>query len=91
MNSSPIKWHQGITRAQWLVLAIASAGWVFDAFEGQLFNLTRGDLLAELLHVKADAPEVKRMGDIFLGVFLVAAHAAAGSSARWRTNGAASP
>ena len=30
---------------QWLVLVIASAGWVFDAFEGQLYNLTRQDLL----------------------------------------------
>jgi hypothetical protein len=28
---------QGVTRYQWLVLAIASAGWVFDVFEGQIF------------------------------------------------------
>ena len=26
-----------VTRAQWILLAIASAGWVFDVFEGQLF------------------------------------------------------
>ena len=25
---------------QWLVLALASAGWVFDVYEGQIFNLT---------------------------------------------------
>ncbi len=28
------RWYSGVTSYQWLVLAIASAGWVFDAFEG---------------------------------------------------------
>ena len=28
------RWYAGITRYQWLVLVIASLGWVFDAFEG---------------------------------------------------------
>ena len=63
-------WYAGVTRAHWLMLAIASAGWIFDAFEGQLFNLTRGDLLAEMLHVTPDSPAVKQWGDIFLGIFL---------------------
>lgn len=71
MQTDEAKWYRGVTRAQWLMLAIASAGWIFDAFEGQLFNLTRGDLLTELLHVKADDPEIKRWGEIFLGIFLV--------------------
>jgi len=62
-------WRE-VTRAQWLVLAIASAGWIFDAFEGQLFNLTRGNLLTELLHVPADDPLAKMWGERFLGVFL---------------------
>ena len=30
-------------------LLIASAGWVFDAYEGQIFNLTRNHLLGDLL------------------------------------------
>ena len=42
-------WYAGVTRYQWLVLAIASAGWVFDAFEGQIFNITRNQLLADIL------------------------------------------
>jgi MFS family permease len=64
-------WYSGVTRYQWLVLAIASAGWVFDAFEGQLFNITRGHMLPDLLGAAKDSPEVKRWGDRLLAVFLV--------------------
>jgi MFS family permease len=64
------RWYDGVTKTQWLVLAIASAGWIFDAFEGQLFNLTRADLLSELLHVRPEDPAVKQWGDTFLGIFL---------------------
>jgi MFS family permease len=66
------KWYQGITNYQWLVLLIASLGWVFDAFEGQLYNITRADMLPELLHVpNADAEIVKIWGDRFIGIFLL--------------------
>jgi MFS family permease len=65
------RWYQGVTRYQWLVLFIASAGWVFDVFEGQLFNITRGQLLPEVLAVAPDAPSVRHYGDVLLGVFLV--------------------
>jgi uncharacterized membrane protein SpoIIM required for sporulation len=44
------KWHSTVTRYQWLVLVVASLGWVFDAFEGQIYNLTRADMLPDLLH-----------------------------------------
>ena len=64
-------WYSGVTRAQWVVLAVASAGWVFDAFEGQLFNITRGHMLPDLLGVAKDSPEVKRWGDRLLAVFLI--------------------
>jgi MFS family permease len=65
-------WYAEVTRYQWLVLVIASAGWVFDTFEGQLFNITRADLLADLL-VGSEHPEQarQRWGDIFLAVFLL--------------------
>ncbi len=68
---SKIPWYSGVTAYEWLVLTIASIGWVFDAFEGQLFNLTRADLLADILQVGTGDPAVKQWGDIFLGVFLV--------------------
>jgi MFS family permease len=46
-ETHPSVWH-GVTRYQWLVLAIASAGWVFDVFEGQLFVSLKDQVLAAL-------------------------------------------
>lgn len=69
MTQAP-KWYSGVTRYQWLVLLVASLGWVFDAFEGQLFNLTRGAMLSDILGVQPGDPEAKKWGDIFLGIFL---------------------
>jgi len=68
-------WHRGVTRYQWLVLIIACAGWVFDVYEGQIFNITREQLLNDLLVDQVEAREraaaVRRYGDMFLGVFLL--------------------
>jgi MFS family permease len=63
-------WYDGVTRYQWLVLLIASAGWVFDVYEGQIFNITRDDLLSDVLGVHRNSPQVKYYGDVFLGIFL---------------------
>lgn len=62
-------WYAGVTRYQWLILAIASAGWVFDVYEGQIFNITRTAMLTEVLG--GDAERVKQYGDLFLGIFLL--------------------
>ncbi|HSJ02361.1 MAG TPA: MFS transporter, partial [Verrucomicrobium sp.] len=64
-------WWQGVTRDQWLVLIIASAGWVFDAFEGQLFNVTRMEMLPHFLGDQASPAMVKMWGERFLGIFLI--------------------
>jgi MFS family permease len=74
----PQRWYQGVTRYQWLVLIVASLGWVFDAFEGQLYNITRGDMLPDLLR-HADPgisgaalnSAVQVWGERFLGIFLI--------------------
>ncbi|HEX4128670.1 MAG TPA: MFS transporter [Pirellulales bacterium] len=63
-------WYSGVTAYQWLVLAIASAGWVFDTFEGQVFNITRGRMLKELL-TSSDPADARFWGDMFLFPFLV--------------------
>jgi MFS family permease len=68
--AAPVRWYQDVTAYPWLVLVIASAGWVFDAYEGQVFNITRNDLLTDILQASHNSPEVRRWGDIFLGVFL---------------------
>jgi len=31
-HDGSLKWHEGISGCQWLVLAVASLGWVFDFF-----------------------------------------------------------
>ncbi len=71
MSNAPAKWYHGVTRYQWLVLVVASLGWIFDAFEGQLYNITRADMLPDLLHVQANDPLVKIWGERFLGIFLI--------------------
>jgi MFS family permease len=71
MESQSSKWYSGVTRYQWLVLVVASLGWVFDAFEGQLYNITRADMLPDLLKVAGDHPDVKAWGEKFLGIFLI--------------------
>jgi MFS family permease len=71
MSAAPAKWHSAVTRYQWLVLIVASLGWVFDAFEGQIFNITRKAMLAEILAQAPDSAGVKEWGDIVLGFFLV--------------------
>src|SRR5437667_410441 len=47
LSSPSTRWYEGVTPYQWLILAIASAGWVFDVYEGQSFNITRNQLLAD--------------------------------------------
>jgi MFS family permease len=71
MSERPSRWYAGVTRYQWLVLVVASLGWVFDAFEGQLYNITRGEMLPDLLNAAPDGPVVKLWGERFLGIFLV--------------------
>jgi MFS family permease len=63
-------WYQGITGYEWLVLAIASAGWIFDVYEGQIFNITRGEMLKEILGEQSN-DVIKFYGDVFLGIFLL--------------------
>jgi MFS family permease len=69
-------WYSGITRYQWLILVIACLGWIFDVYEGQIFNLTRGDMLNDLLasdypDVAARKIQVDKWGDWLLGAFLL--------------------
>jgi hypothetical protein len=47
--TSSLPWYDGVTRYQWMVLAIASAGWVFDVFEGQIFGSCMNEALPVLL------------------------------------------
>jgi MFS family permease len=51
-----------ITPYHWLVVIIASAGWLFDCMDQRLFILGRESALTELLGPGAAAAEVKKYG-----------------------------
>jgi MFS family permease len=70
-SAASLPWYRGVTGYQWLILIIASAGWIFDAYEGQIFNLTRGQLLGDILTGVEKAKDVAYYGDLFLGIFLL--------------------
>jgi len=42
-------WYSGVTGYQWLVLLIASLGWIFDVFEGQIFVACMNEAMPDLL------------------------------------------
>ena len=71
LSGSSQKWYEGITRYQWLVLTIASLGWMFDVFEGQIFVSSMREAMPALLGVDPDAPVVSRWNDWAFGSFLL--------------------
>jgi MFS family permease len=52
------------------VLAIASLGWIFDVFEGQIYTVTKNHLMADLLGRATDDPAVRFYGEVGFGFFL---------------------
>lgn len=66
-----VRWYHGVSGPQWVVLLIASGGWIFDSYAAQIFNVTRGDMLAEILHRQTGDPAVKFWGEVFLGIYLI--------------------
>jgi MFS family permease len=42
------RWYEGLTRGHWIILAVASAGWIFDVYEGQLFTIFKTPMLLKL-------------------------------------------
>lgn len=64
-------WYAEVTRYQWVVLAIACLGWVFDVFEGQVFTVFKTPAMAELLGVAEQDPRVGFYSDISFATFLL--------------------
>lgn len=64
-------WWEGVTRYQWLVLFIASLGWIFDIFEGQIFVTSMKEMMASLLPESASEAERDAVSKMALGAFLV--------------------
>jgi predicted MFS family arabinose efflux permease len=68
-SGDPGPWYQEVTPHQWLVLAIASAGWIFDVYEGQLFTIFKTAMFDELLG--GSTKEINWHANVALALFLV--------------------
>ena len=87
------RWYEGLSAGHWMVLAVASAGWVFDVYEGQLFTIFKTPMLTEL--TGGNPAAIEWQGNLGLAAFLLggaaggsfSAFSATGSagSASWRT------
>jgi MFS family permease len=62
-------WYYEISRYQWLVLIVASLGWVFDVFEGQIFVASMNEAMPALLPADSKAGDVAFYNNIALGAF----------------------
>lgn len=58
-------WLAGVTKYHWLVVVIASAGWLFDCMDQRLFTMARESALRELL---AHDPAALGRIETFLGL-----------------------
>jgi len=64
-------WYSGVTRYQWLVLVIACLGWIFDAFEGQVFVVSMHEAMPALLPPGASPGNVDLYNNLAIAAFLV--------------------
>lgn len=71
MNSEPRQpWYAGITSSQWTVLAVASLGWIFDVFEGQLFAVLKTPAVRGVMPLGTPDDEINRIAGLALTCFL---------------------
>lgn len=70
-NEAKGKWYQDVTPYMWLVLVIASLGWVFDIFEGQIFVASMKEAMPSLLKKGTLEGTVDFYNNIAMGAYLV--------------------
>ena len=70
-DRSSTAWYRGVTGYQWTVLAIASIGWVFDVFEGQIFVASMNEAIPSLLPTGASRETISYYNNITFGAFLL--------------------
>jgi MFS family permease len=64
-------WYDGVTRYQWLVLIVASLGWMFDAFEGQIFVAAMTEAMPSLVPSGTSQGQIGLYNNVALGAFLM--------------------
>ena len=70
-DASQRPWYSGVTGYQWLVLLIASLGWVFDAFEGQVFVVSMHESMPALLRSGSSHLSPDFCNNVAMAAFLV--------------------
>jgi MFS family permease len=70
-NPTEGPWYRGITRYQWMVLIIASLGWVFDVFEGQIFVASMNEAMPSLVPPETSKGTIDYYKNITLAAFLL--------------------
>lgn len=68
---SEARWYEGISRYAWIVLILASMGWVFDAFEGQIFVASMNEAMPSLVPAATSAGRIALYNNVALGAFLL--------------------
>ena len=56
--TSNVPWYKLLNSYHWLVLVVASLGWLFDTMDQQLFNLARRPAVTQLLGAKPGDPSM---------------------------------
>lgn len=67
------RWYEGVTRYHWLVLAVASFGWLFDTMDQWLYVFARQPALTELLPrqgIEATRANVQYYSGIVQAIFI---------------------
>lgn len=64
-------WRDGLTGYHYLVLVVASCGWLFDTMDQWLYVLARQPAIADLLDVPLDDPAVKHYSGIVQTLFII--------------------
>src|SRR5215472_10799049 len=70
-RTSSTPWYAGLTSYQWLVLATASMGWMFDTMAQQLFNLARRPAIAELLGPGTASATISEQAGFSTVIFMI--------------------
>lgn len=69
--STSLRWYEGVSRYQWLVLSVCSLGWIFDIFEGQIFVASMREAMPSLVPGDTNQGEINFLNKIAMASFLV--------------------
>ena len=67
---TPKRWYSGLTGYHWLVLAVATMGWMFDTMDQWLYVFAKGPALKELLGPTATPDDIKHYTAIVQSIFI---------------------